>query len=86
MEGEGSGVCPASELAGFGAEYVRDGGVGVHESDSNNKEECEAAPPDSLEFPEDTVVADALEPEVLCVEVCQREEAAAGDERAQRPE
>ena len=82
MEREGLRVCPASELAGFRAEDVRDGGVGIHEPGSDNKEECEAEPPYLLQSPEHIRIDDALEPEVLCIEVRQREEAARRDERA----
>lgn len=86
MKGESLRVCPASELAGFGAKDVRYGGVGVHEPGSDDKEKCETEPSNLLQSPEHIGVDDALEPEVLCVEVCQRKKAADRDKRAQHPE
>ncbi len=86
MEGERLCMCPASELAGFRAKNVRDGGVDVHEAECDEEADPENTPPYLLEPPEDISVSEALEPEVLCIEVRQRHEAANPDERAEYPE
>ena len=86
MEGERLCMCPASELSGFRAEDVRDGGVDVHESEGDEEADTEDAPPDLLEPPEDLRVSEALEPEVFGIEVRQRHEAAQGDESREYPE
>ena len=80
MEGERLRMCPAAELTGFGTEDVRDGGVDVHESERDEEADAEDTPSDLLESPEDIRVSEALEPEVFCIEVCQRHEAADPDE------
>ena len=86
MEGERLRVCPATELAGFRAEHVRDGSVGIHESEGNEEADTEDAPPELLESPEDIGMSEALEPEVLGIEVRQRHEAAHRDECGEYPE
>ncbi len=79
-------MCPASELAGFRAEDVRDSGVDVHEAECDEEADREDAPPYLLEPPEDIGVSEALEPEVFCIEVRQWHEAAQGDESGEYPE
>lgn len=86
MEGEGLGMCPASELAGFRAEDVRDSGVDVHEAECDEEADPENTPSCLLEPPEDVSVSEALEPEMFCIEVRQWHEAAEGDESGEYPE
>ena len=78
-------MCPASELAGFRAQHIRNRGVGVHESEGDDEADTEDTPSDLLESPKYIGVSEALEPEVLCVEVRQRYEAACGDKHAEYP-
>ena len=77
---------PASELAGFRAQHIGDSGVRAHESEGDEEADTEDTPPYLLESPEDIGVSEALEPEVLCIEVCQRHESAHADERGEYPE
>ena len=86
MEREGLYIGPPSKLAGFRTQHIGDRRIGVYKSGGDNETDTEDAPPDLLESPKYVGVSDVFEPEVFCIEVRQRDEAAERDERAQRPE